>query len=412
MSLLKNKKHYRHSPRDNKTLYKIILTIIVIGGLAIGGIQSSVWFQNRLTGRIEASAPERLSNAQALLAADNPTQALEELRPIFERIDNPEITPKALLLHIEIAQYQNNPDAVEKLLKQIIDEYPSAPEYPQVAIDYARIQEGKGDLDSAMSLYKTIYETAPPALRAPATTALAREKERNSKPLEAHALYKEAIADAPQKSDAWYEAVGALGELNTTLLFSQTPTPDSKVYTVMPGDSLTSIGSKLNITQGQLLRANGLDNPNTLRPNQSLKYTPKDFHIIIERSTCQIYLMDSDGIFKLYSTGLGRPEKETTLGKYKIGNKEKDPTWHKPGSTPIPPGDPGNELGSRWLPLIPEEEALPTDLGIHGTIQPDSIGIYSSSGCPRMHNAKVEELYDLVVRSTPVRIVDVYPPQN
>jgi lipoprotein-anchoring transpeptidase ErfK/SrfK len=50
---------------------------------------------------------------------------------------------------------------------------------------------------------------------------------------------------------------------------------------------------------------------------------------------------------------------------------------------------------------------LPTDLGIHGTIEPASIGQYKSHGCPRLLKEDVEELYDLVVRSTPVSIVEV-----
>ena len=301
-------------------------------------------------------------------------------------------------------------EKVDGLYKKIFETYPQSAEYPQAAIDYARILESKGEVEASIELYQQLHDKAPPSLRAPATTALGREKERNGKPTEAYALYQTAISDAPQGSESWGEAMTYLGKLNTAMLFSQNPSTGSKTYIVQKGDSLTTIGSKLNVTQGQLLRANGLANANTLRLNQSLKYTPKDFRIVIERSTCRILLMDSEGIFKVYHTGLGRPEKKTTLGRYKVGNKEKNPTWHKPGSVPIPPGDPENELGTRWLPLIPEEEALPTDLGIHGTIRPESIGQYSSSGCPRMHNAEVEELYDLVVRSTPVQIVEIYTP--
>ena len=130
----------------------------------------------------------------------------------------------------------------------------------------------------------------------------------------------------------------------------------------------------------------------------------------VERTTARLYLLDKDGVFQVYRCGLGKPTNPTTPGRYRIGNKEKDPTWHKPGSAPIPPGDPGNELGTRWMPLIPEEESLPTDLGIHGTITPDSIGKYLSMGCPRLHNEDVEELYDLIVRSTPVTIVDRWEP--
>ena len=64
------------------------------------------------------------------------------------------------------------------------------------------------------------------------------------------------------------------------------------------------------------------------------------------------------------------------------------------------------------MPLVPEEAGLPEDLGIHGTIDPDSIGKYSSMGCPRLYNEEAEELYDLVVRSTPVTVVEVYAPQE
>ena len=175
---------------------------------------------------------------------------------------------------------------------------------------------------------------------------------------------------------------------------------------VQKGDTLTGIGNKLNTTQGMLTRANGITDPSKLRLNQQLRYTPKDFTIIVERSRCRIYLVDKGGVFKKYSTGLGKPNYQTTLGSYKIGNKEKNPTWHRPGQAPVPPLDPENELGTRWLPLVPDEEGLPTDLGLHGTIHPESIGSYSSKGCPRMLRDDVEELYDLVVRSTPVRIVE------
>ena len=190
----------------------------------------------------------------------------------------------------------------------------------------------------------------------------------------------------------------ALGKLKTELIFSPMETPDSKVYELQKGDSLTSIGIKLNTTQGLLMRANNLTEQTTLQLGQRLKYTPKDFRILIERSTCRLFLLDNDGLFKRYYVGLGMPGYETTLGKYTIGNKEKDPIWHKKGSAPVPAGDPANELGTRWMPLVPTAEGLPKDLGIHGTIAPETIGQYKSHGCPRM---KEEEQFR---RITPVHI--------
>ncbi|MCF6284888.1 MAG: L,D-transpeptidase family protein, partial [Candidatus Hydrogenedentes bacterium] len=201
-------------------------------------------------------------------------------------------------------------------------------------------------------------------------------------------------------------ALDAIGELNVTLAFSQMETPESKYYTIESGDNLIAIGVKLNTTQGLLIRANGIADPSKLHLGQRLKYTPKDFRILIERSTCRIFLMDSQGPFKRYYTGLGMPGHETTLGTYTVGSKQKDPTWFPANRPSVPPGDPANELGSRWIPMVPAEEGLPSDLGIHGTVAPESIGLYMSHGCPRMLNGEVEELYDLVVRSTPVEVVD------
>jgi LysM repeat protein len=216
--------------------------------------------------------------------------------------------------------------------------------------------------------------------------------------------------DATRDSDAWREAAEALGRVNVALVFSLGETEESKVYTVEKGDSLTKIGMKLNTTQGLLTRANDLEQDAVLHLGQRLKYTPKEFRIVIERATCRLFLLDKDGLFKCYPVGLGMKGHETTLGSYKIGDKQKDPTWYKPGGGPIPPGDPRNELGTRWMPLVPLEEGLPTDLGIHGTARPETVGEYSSRGCARLLMPEVEELYDLVVRSTPVDIVDVFDP--
>jgi len=63
------------------------------------------------------------------------------------------------------------------------------------------------------------------------------------------------------------------------------------------------------------------------------------------------------------------------------------------------------------MPLVPAKEGLPTDLGIPGTIQPETVGQFSSHGCARLVPADVEELFDLVVRGTPVEIVEVFTPE-
>ena len=64
-------------------------------------------------------------------------------------------------------------------------------------------------------------------------------------------------------------------------------------------------------------------------------------------------------------------------------------------------------MGGSWLGLnVPWGK-----FGIHGTLDPHSVGWASSHGCIRMNNSEVAELYKIVPIGTEVTIVDgVYGP--
>ncbi len=111
-------------------------------------------------------------------------------------------------------------------------------------------------------------------------------------------------------------------------------------------------------------------------------------------------LYDGPTLVKEYSIAVGVPYEPTPVGNFRIFYKEKSPTWY-PGSgftdkTPVPPG-PDNPLGSRWMEFSPA-------YGIHGTNKDWSIEYPVSGGCIRMHNADVQELYDIADIGTPVII--------
>lgn len=342
-----------------------------------------------------------IAAARALLAGGDAAGARARLQP---KLDTPE--PAALLLAAEIDASTNNLAGARALLQQVTDKFPASAEAPLASGRIAKFLEAEGQTAAAEAIFARLRDTAPKGLRAGGLLGFARKAERENDLAGARDLYRQALADAPPESVEWNEALDQLGRLNVALIFSPAETPDSKYYAVEKGDSLTSIGIKLNTTQGLLTRANGITEDARLNLGQRLKYTPKDFRIVVERATCRIYLLDNEGIFKRYRTGLGMPGHETALGNYTIGNKQKDPVWHPQGRPPVPSGDPNNELGTRWMPLVPVDQNLPNDLGIHGTIAPETIGQYKSHGCPRMLKDDVEELYDLVVRATPVQIVE------
>lgn len=400
--------------RSNEpSLTKIIGIIVLIGGVVFAIVRGAQWFnEDFLVTAVEESAETDLARAQSLIAQGNTAEAKALLAPIIARVDNPSITPKALMLLADIEQRLGRKEQALELLYQAAYKFATSPDQPKAAIRYAQLLEEQGQTADAINVYREVSKSAPPDLRAPAHTGLGREAMRQGNLVEAREFFRKAVNDAPYGSTTWDAAIDGLGEVNVSLIFAPGTTPESKIYTVVKGDTLTAIGAKLNTTQGLLIRANGIKNPARLRLGQRLKYTPKDFAIVVERSSCRLLLTDKDGIFKRYEVGLGRQGHETTLGAYKVGSKMKDPPWDKPGFGRIEALAPNNELGTRWMPMVPVEEGLPTDLGIHGTIHPESIGKYASSGCPRLHKHDVEELYDLVVRSTPVRVVEHWNKQE
>lgn len=329
------------------------------------------------------------------------------LEPILQGTSDAELLPEALILAGELEEKAGNAPQAIALLERVQKEFPSNPDIPRASGIYARALEQAGRDAEADQIFAHLRETAPKGMRAAGLMALARKSEQQGALANARDQYRDALNDAEIGTAAWEEALDNLGRLNVQLIFSPGETPEARYYEVEKGDNLTGIGIKLNTTQGLLTRANNITDDSRLNLGQRLKYTPKDFRILIERATCTLYLFDNDGIFKRYRTGLGMPGHETTLGSYTIGNKQKDPVWHPQGRPPVASGAPDNELGTRWMPLVPVAPNLPNDLGIHGTIAPETIGLYKSHGCPRMLKEDVEELYDLVVRSTPVLIVEM-----
>ena len=402
---------FKNVTSRDPSLGKIITLLLVLFVAVYGGL----WVTNTLRGHYfvgnwESNAHAAIEDARQLVEEQRNAEVRELLGPIVARVSDSRITPEALFLLAKAEQATGNVEQAEAYLERATSEFPNSPHHPKAALAYARLLEENGDTEQALALYGEVRDTAAPEFRAEALTAFGREAEREGELVEARDYYAKAVEDAQWDSDAWNEALDALGDANVELIFSPQETPESRYYEVQSGDNLTAIGVELNTTQGLLMRANNIDNPAGLRVGQRLKHTPKDFRIVIERSTKRLFLLDNDGIFKRYDVGLGRPGQETVLGSYRVGNKQKDPTWFKPGYGPIPPNDPRNELATRWMPMVPEEEGLPTDLGIHGTIAPETIGEYDSNGCVRMYTEEVEELYDLVVRATPVEVVEVFSP--
>jgi lipoprotein-anchoring transpeptidase ErfK/SrfK len=125
--------------------------------------------------------------------------------------------------------------------------------------------------------------------------------------------------------------------------------------------------------------------------------------IIISTSDRHLYLVQGNGRAIRYGIGVGRDGFQWQ-GLLNISRKAEWPDWTPPPEMivrqPYLPrfmaGGPGNPLGARALYLGA------TVYRIHGTNRPDTIGTAVSSGCFRLVNADVSDLYDRVPVGTKV----------
>ncbi|RPH96793.1 MAG: L,D-transpeptidase [Lysobacterales bacterium] len=121
---------------------------------------------------------------------------------------------------------------------------------------------------------------------------------------------------------------------------------------------------------------------------------------------------EGDPVVVTYPVSIGRMDWTTPLGRHRITEKVRDPSWTPPasiveearaaGEPPpqfMPPG-PDNPLGQFALRLD-----SPSYL-IHGTDRPYGIGMRVTHGCIRMYPEDIEQLFPKIAVGTPVHIVN------
>ena len=119
--------------------------------------------------------------------------------------------------------------------------------------------------------------------------------------------------------------------------------------------------------------------------------------VVIDTPNTYLYLVLGNGQAMRYGIGVGR-EGFTWNGVQKVARKAEWPDWYPPAEMikrqPYLPrvtlGGPGNPLGARALYLGTSEYR------IHGTNDPTTIGKTVSSGCIRLTNEDVTDLYSRV----------------
>jgi lipoprotein-anchoring transpeptidase ErfK/SrfK len=119
--------------------------------------------------------------------------------------------------------------------------------------------------------------------------------------------------------------------------------------------------------------------------------------IVVHTNERYLYLVQENNRAMRYGIGVGRDGFQWA-GQHKISRKQEWPDWRPPPEMierqPYLPrfmaGGPGNPMGARALYIGQ------TIYRIHGTNQPQTIGHAVSSGCFRLVNGDIIDLYDRV----------------
>jgi lipoprotein-anchoring transpeptidase ErfK/SrfK len=199
-----------------------------------------------------------------------------------------------------------------------------------------------------------------------------------------------------------WEAVRPPGDLNGRPLppgpggqpAEAAPAPGTPGYAALPPDYQPEIGKPKDL-------------PTQFR-RQMVDYPSREpaGTIIIDTPNTYLYLVLGGGKAMRYGIGVGR-EGFTWAGREKISRMSEWPDWHPPKEMierqPYLPrfmaGGESNPLGARALYLGN------TLYRIHGTNQPSTIGSFVSSGCIRLINSDIEDLYGRVTVGTRVVVM-------
>ena len=286
---------------------------------------------------------------------------------------------------------------------------------PIVAANTAPATKPSWDLLMAAAPTGDAPQVNPSSLD-PATALVEGQKRLDAGDLvAAQALLSAALTSgrlSPQQAEQIKRVLDPVGR---QIVFSTRRYPDwtfGGTYQVQNGDSLQKIAKLHNITWELLGRMNDISDPRKLRSGRAIKVVNGPFGAIVNKGKFEMEIwlcgssMPNPGESgSLYVTsfpvGLGKSG-STPTGTWVVtqGGKQKNPKFWGAGELPpMEADDPQNPLGEFWLALtgIDGQAEGKESYGIHGTIDPGSIGKEASMGCIRLKAEDIAMVYELLV---------------
>jgi hypothetical protein len=219
--------------------------------------------------------------------------------------------------------------------------------------------------------------------------------------LDARGLLHEAMTSGLPEADL-APVRTRIDQINQVAVFSGRvlPTdPDCLAYVLQPGDMLRVLARRHKVGWRLLKQINGIANDRLIRAGWRIKIVRGPFHVVVRKRAFRMAVYLRQRFVCQFPVGLGSDD-STPAGRFVVKDKLVNPPWTNPRTGQIiRADDPQNPLGEHWIGLRGAEEATKGLLsyGIHGTIEPGTIGKQASMGCVRMFNKDVERLFAMLV---------------
>jgi len=374
----------------------IIATIIVVASIIFGTFY--------VRKRLREGEQRAFDTGKSHYDKQNYDAAVQHLNAYLKKYPKGKNAPEAIyylaISHQESEDYTNATQFWDK----VISHNPTTERKQEAHYNLGLCQENLGKFDLAIGSYDVAGNGPDASFACKALLQQASLHEKGKNDAGAANAYRR-IVDNFADSESAREAGKKLGKLNLEHLLEE----NSITYQVESGDLISKIAGKHNTTSGLIIKANNID-PRRIRVGLPLKIPRVSFTFETGTEDKLAFLKYKGLIVKQYPIAVGKSETPTPIGIFEVIQKLIDPTWYSPDeSEPIPPNDPRNQLGTRWLGFE-NSETMGRGFGIHGTIEPESIGQAQSNGCIRMHNEDVEELFDLLLMGSEIKITKQLQP--
>lgn len=228
-----------------------------------------------------------------------------------------------------------------------------------------------------------------------------------------------------------------IAAINETLFFGPVVyegDPLMTTLTVKDGDRLSRMVQSQSVpTDWRFVqRVNRLANAGAIRAGQRLKSVKVPLHAVVHKKDFRLDLYAGAPLapgatgFSAYGPD-GQAEGWTFIRSFRVGlgagngtptgmfvvraaSKELNPRWVNPRTREVfERDDPKNPIGEHWLGLdgVDDQSRPFAGYGLHGTIDPESIGLERSMGCVRMLPDDIALVWELLMpRVSSVRIID------